>query len=238
MDFTVEFKKNSFNSSIDVYGILELEKLLKNPRSEKPLSISILKNNPAGTTQIDTEEAFNIWNLLRARYSSIETYHMMNNFVHDKELSVLLKAHLHNFNHQVRTLEDRAEKFNIRAPNRPPRTIKVSTQLNEMTDELIFRKLFHDLLAELFSLSRSIISSITNDNLRGTFRKFLTSHLNDYHKLVLLGKNKGWKDIMPSYKTTKPVKEEKISVVEANHIWNHVSLRYHQLKFNNRNLNR
>lgn len=72
-------------------------------------------------------------------------------------------------------------------------------------------------------------TTLTNDNLRGTFRKFLASHINDYEKLIALSKVKGWKEIMPSYKTTKPVKEEGISVAEANHIWNHISRRYHQM---------
>lgn len=194
------------------------------------MSFSIFKNNPSGTTQIDTEEAYNIWNLLRARYSSMETYQMLTNFVHDKELSILLKSHLDNFKHQVKILENRAETFKIKSPERPPKTVKVSMQINEMTDAFIFRKIFNDLLAELYSISRSVISSITNDNLRGAFRKFLASHINDYERLILLGKVKGWNDISPSYKTTKPVKEEKISVAETNHIWNHVAFRYHQMQ--------
>ena len=196
-------------------------------------TISVFKRARGGKEQIDIQEAFNIWNLLRARYLSAQTIQLFNNFVHDRELSILLNTFLGHFKEQISILETHGKKFKIALPKRPPLDIKFATSLNEITDEYIYLKIFADLMAQLFSLTHALRSSTTNDAFRDYVIGDLTIHIKDFEKLYKFGKLKGWEEVAPAYKTALPVTREQLSTSEAFHIWDHLSQRYDQLQLNN-----
>jgi hypothetical protein len=92
------------------------------------MSISIFKRPRGGKEQIDIQEAFNIWNLLKARYLSAQTVQLFNNFVHDRDLSIVLNTLLDHFKEQITILENYGKKFHITLPKRPPLDIKFAKQ--------------------------------------------------------------------------------------------------------------
>ncbi len=49
------------------------------------MDISFFKKSTSKTEQINMQTSHNLWNLLRARYNSIEAGQMLKNFVHDKD---------------------------------------------------------------------------------------------------------------------------------------------------------
>ena len=57
---------------------------------------------------------------------------------------------------------------------------------------------------------------------------YLLSHVQDFELLYKYGKLKGWEEVAPAYKTTKPLGKELISTSEAYHIWRNISDRYIQ----------
>jgi len=81
---------------------------------------------------------------------------------------------------------------------------------------------------EMFSLNSAVRTTLTNDRLRGIFKTFLLSHIQDFESLYEFGKLKGWEEVVPAYKTSKPVDKEAISTSEAYHIWRNISDRYIQ----------
>lgn len=192
--------------------------------------ISIFKAAKGSTPQIDSIEAFNIWNLLRTRYMSIETHTSMRNFVHDRDFLLLIDKFIMDFNGQAKLLEKEAEKYKLKLPSRPPKSLKFSTEIQEITDHFVYRRLFSDLLAELLAINRAVRTSTTNDNLRKEFVDALLGHLINFQTLYKFGKLKGWTDVEPAFKTAKPTKREMVSVSEANHLWDHISQRYDQLQ--------
>lgn len=52
------------------------------------MGISVFKKGQL--EQLDVQEVFNIWNLIRARYYSTELVKFYTNFVHDREFSIVL----------------------------------------------------------------------------------------------------------------------------------------------------
>ncbi len=50
------------------------------------MGLSIFKKNDSFREQLDVSSTYNIWELLRARYASIEATQMLRNFVHDREI--------------------------------------------------------------------------------------------------------------------------------------------------------
>lgn len=192
------------------------------------MDISIFKK-PTGTTQmIDVSTTYNLWNLLKARYDSIETTQMLKNFIHDKDLDLILENLLHNFQTQSEQLEKEAKKFKVGIPPRPAIDIKTSTRIDEITDKFIYKRISTDMVTELLSLSTAVRTTLTNDRMRNMFKDFLFSHLADLELLHKYGKLKGWEEIAPAYKTSQPVKAELLAVNEAFYLWRNINDRYIQ----------
>lgn len=150
------------------------------------MDISILKKSTANMEQIGVQTAFNLWNLLRARYNSIEAVQMLRNFVHDRDFGIVLEMLLKDFQTQTEQLEKEGKKFKIKVPSRPARDIKTSTRIDEVTDKFIYKRMYADMMAEMFSLSSSVRTTLTNDRLRNLFKNFLLSHVDDFETLYKL----------------------------------------------------
>ncbi len=192
--------------------------------------VSIIKKTKSKKELIDIQEAYNIYNLLRARYVSNQTVQLFMNFVHDTDWEITLEGFMKHFVKQIDILEELGEKFRIIMPSRPPLDVKFATRINDITDEYIYKKIYHDLVAQLMSLIHAVRSSSTNDNLRNIIIKDLIVHFEDFDTLYKFGKLKGWEETYPVFKTTMPHQEEQLSTSEAFHIWDHVSLRYEQIE--------
>ncbi|ACB84347.1 DUF3231 family protein [Natranaerobius thermophilus] len=195
-----------------------------------PKNASIFKKSLTAEQELSSMEAFNIWNSLRARYLSFETYQLFRNFVHDREFDLLLSQHQKHFQKQIKILESEASKFKVKVPDRPPEYLRTSVHIDAITDRMIFRKIFSDMLSELYLLSSAITTSTVNDNLRSHYMNFVKSHLTDYENLYKFGKLKGWVDVEPAFKTNKPGEREELATSEANHLWDHINIRYQQLQ--------
>lgn len=194
------------------------------------VNVSLFKSNKDKTENLSTIEAFNVWNILRSRYISIETYQFFRNFIHDKDFTLLVDQHLADFHNQVTTMEGLAKSYKVKVPTRPPAEIKISTQLDTVTDKYIHKKLYNDLISELTVLADAVISSTTNDRLRSHLNSFLMNHLKNYEQLYKFGKLKAWTEVEPAFKTGRSTLKEMVSVSEAYHLWEHLSYRYDQLE--------
>jgi len=191
--------------------------------------ISIVKKAMGQEERLDIQEAFNIYNLLRARYVSAQTVQLFKNFVHDVDWEIVLDKFLKHFDKQVEILEKLAEQYRIIIPNRPPLDVKFATSINDITDDYIYKKIFHDLIAQLMSLIHAVRTTSTNDKLRTIIIQDLIIHFEDFDTLYKYGKLKGWEETYPVYKTNLPHQEEQLSTSEAFHIWDHISMRYEQI---------
>ena len=192
--------------------------------------LSIFKKAKDTEERLDIQEAFNIYNLLRARYVSTQTVQLFKNFVHDIDWEIILDRFMKHFDKQIAILEELGEKFRIIMPNRPPLDVKFATSINDITDDYIYKKIYHDLIAQLMSLIHAVRSTSTNDNLRNIIIQDLTIHFEDFDILYKFGKLKGWEETYPVYKTALPHQEEQLSTSEAFHIWDHINMRYEQIE--------
>lgn len=192
--------------------------------------LSVFKKAMDREERLDIQEAFNIYNLLRARYVSAQTVQLFKNFVHDIDWETVLDGFLKHFVKQIDILEELGQKFRIIMPTRPPLDVKFATSINDISDEYIYKKIFHDLVAQLMSLIHAVRSTSTNDNLRKIIIDDLIIHFEDFDVLYKFGKVKGWEDTYPVYKTALPHEEEQLSTPEAFHIWDHINLRYEQIE--------
>jgi len=191
---------------------------------------SLIKKVTKREEELDIQEAFNIYSLLRARYVSTQTVQLFKNFVHDVDWQIILNKFQTNFEKQIDNLEKLGEKFRIIMPNRPPVDVKFATRVNDITDDYIYKKIYHDLVAELMSLTHAVRSTSTNDKLRNIIIQDLIGHFEDFDTLYKFGKLKGWEETYPVYKTSIVQLKEKLSTSEAFHIWDHIVMRYEQIE--------
>jgi hypothetical protein len=194
------------------------------------LAPTIFKKIRSANEQIDIQESFNIFNLLRARYVSMQTIQIFKNFVHDRDWDIILNGFMKHFKKQIDILEEFGSKYRIIMPGKPPLDIKFTTNINDITDEYIYKKIYHDLIAELISLIHAVRTSSTNDNLRKIIINDLKAHLADFDILYKFGKVKSWEDACPVFRTALPHEREQLSTSEAFHIWDHLNLRYEQIE--------
>ncbi len=194
------------------------------------MSVSLFKKNRGIVEQIDIQEAYNIWNWLRIRYNSMETFQFYQNLLHDRDFSLLMDSLLADTKKHMKTMEQEAEKFKIPVPDRPPLEIKFPGSINQVTDRFIYKKIFADMMAELFTISRAVRSSTTNDRLRKIFTEDMLTHIDNFELLYKYSKVKAWEDVPPAYKMAGPAVKENLTLTEAFHLWDHLSQRYDQLQ--------
>lgn len=192
--------------------------------------IPILKKAKAIKERLDIQEAYNIYSLLRARYVSTQTVQLFKNFVHDADWQLILDGFEKHFVKQSDILEKLGNKYQVIMPTKPPLDVKFSTNLNDITDEYIYKKIYHDLIVELMSLIHAVRSTSSNDNLRAVIIQDILVHFDDFDILYKLGKLKGWEETYPVYKTNMPQQKEPLATSEAFHIWDHINLRYEQIE--------
>jgi hypothetical protein len=194
------------------------------------MGVSIFKKQRGLQKQIDIQEAFNIWNLLRSRYHSVETIQFFRNFIHDADFCIILNGFHDDWEAAIQRYEGKVKKFKVKAPGRPPREFKTSVEVSIITDDWIFRRIYNDLISQMDCLSSAYRATITDDKLREFIRIDLQNHIHNFEVLYKYGKLKGWMDEPPAYKTPKPQINEDLTVSEAFHIINHLSHRYHQIQ--------
>lgn len=118
----------------------------------------------------------------------------------------------------------------FKLPLRPPEETKFSVRVNEITDKYIYNHIIADLISEMYSLSRTVRTTLTHDSLRSNFKDYLISHINDHERFSRYGKLKGWASVRPDYKTEAKHTNEPLSLGDAYHLWNHIHNRYSQLE--------
>lgn len=192
--------------------------------------VSIFKRSPKGQPTLDIAEAFGLWQLLYTRYVNLHQLNVLRNFIHDRDLAILVNVVIDNFRSQAKVLEKEGADFQVKMPQRHPKDEKLSMDVELISDEFIYNLAFTRIRDDLFVLSRTVRSAATNDRFRGVLRDFLTTQVNSFNEAVKYGKVKEWQNPAPTYKTARGVKKENLDVGEAFHLWDHLSLRYDQIQ--------
>ncbi|MEC9489036.1 MAG: DUF3231 family protein, partial [Halanaerobium sp.] len=174
-------------------------------------------------------EAFNIWNILRGRYHSVEMFRFFLNFIHDRDFAALVLDLLKDNEADGKKLEDEAKKYKVPTPGRPPARFSVKGNIPQVNDSFIYDIVYIDMTNEQFALTRAVQTSTFNDPVREMMVELLKRNILSVTDLLKYGKLKGWVDITPAFKVNENTKVEEISASEANHIWDHLNLRYDQL---------
>lgn len=180
--------------------------------------------------QIDAIEAFNLWDILNSKYHEIERLEILQHFVHDTDLKLIIKYIVQELNENVSILKKIMSKYKVIAPgeNRiigpPPCNIEM------YTDEFIAGEILLYIQEHIENLLRLLRTSMTNDDIRTTISKMAKETINQEPKIVSYMAAKGWIKMCPRYNNVPATVTENISAAEAYHLWDHLCYRYDNIQ--------
>ena len=182
------------------------------------------KKNP---TQVDCQEAYNLWDALTSRYNTIQQVLIFHNFVHDKDFSLLLKhAYMELMDKQVNKLEQIMNDHQLALPKRPPQNIHTPDNVEAYEDRFLASIVINMMQENITQQLRFIRTTLTNESIRKTFVDFLNEGVNLYDTAIKYMKLRGWLGVPPLYKQVPPENKEFLDSGEAYHLWDHLSARY------------
>lgn len=182
------------------------------------------KKNP---TQVDCQEAYNLWDALVSRYNAIQQMQILHNFVHDKDFSLLLKhAYMELMDKQANKLEQIMNAYQLALPKRPPQHIKTPANVEAYEDRFIAAIAINMIQENITQQIRFIRTTLTNESVRKTFIDFLGEGADLYDTAIKYVKLKGWLSIPPLYKQTPSDSKESLDSGEAYQLWDHLAARY------------
>ena len=182
------------------------------------------KKNP---TQVDCQEAYNLWDALTSRYNAIQLMQILHNFVHDKDFSLLLKhAYMELMDKQANKLEQLMNDYQLALPKRPPQSIKTPANVEAYEDRFLAAIAINMIQENITQQIRFIRTSLTNESVRKTFIDFLGEGADLYDSAIKYVKLKGWLSIPPLYKQVPSENKESLDSGEAYQLWDHLAARY------------
>jgi spore coat protein CotF len=193
---------------------------------------SILKRNPQYKQQlVDTQEAFNLWDILKSNYLIVEKLNSWEIFAHDLDLKIVLRNILAEKERNIQILEKQLQKYSIKGSNQKNR-VAINTPVNPevLQDELIANEAFLYIQEHVENLLRAVRTSFTNDGVRHVFLKMTIATIELADKMVQYLKLKGWIETPPLYLDIPATLTEKLTTVEAYHLWDQLTYRYDNLR--------
>jgi spore coat protein CotF len=191
----------------------------------------ILKVKPEKRQQlIDIREAFNLWDILSSKYLALERLHIWKNIAHDLDLNIIIDASIKTIKDNISILEKKMEQYSIKAPDRNRSFGKFPDNSKMVTDEFIALEIFLYYQEHIENLTKVLRSTVTNDSLRSAFKKMTIKTINETDILVTYLKLKGWIGTPPLYKQIPENVEAKLGVAEASDLWDHLTLRYDNIR--------
>ncbi|MCR3923308.1 MAG: DUF3231 family protein, partial [Firmicutes bacterium] len=113
---------------------------------------------------------------------------------------------------------------------RPPKSVRTPANAEAFSDRYMM-KLIMTLIQENIDMHlRAVQTTLTNESLRASFRKYLDVELDIYNMALNYSKLKGWIGSPPMYPQSPSGLKEKLGSGEAYHLWDHLSARYDTLE--------
>lgn len=188
-------------------------------------------NQPTAQQQLlDIAESFNLWDILKSKYMTIERIQIWQNFTHDIELKALLKLYVQDLFSDKKLLEKELSKFAMKTPDNHIVGLQSSVNPDMIRDQFIANDIFLYLQEDIETLLRSFRSSTTNEQVRSLLLRMTQESIERLDGIVKYLRLKGWIEVPPLYPHIPKNVTEKIDNSEAYHLWDHLTFRYDNVR--------
>lgn len=179
---------------------------------------------------IDVREAFNLWDLLKSKYYILENLETYEQFVHDVDLKIILANYIKTFRKNKHILEELMRRYAVMGPEQNRGASNWAGNPETIRDEFAASSMMLYMQEHIVNLLRSSRTSVTNDYCRSVILKMLKQTIRKTDTLYKYMKIKGWIEAPPIYLNSPGGTMEKISCVTAAYLWDHLTLRYDNLR--------
>jgi len=177
--------------------------------------------------QIDCQEAYNLWDALKSRYDAVQLIQVYQNFVHDVDFKVLVsQTFMELMDQHIKKIEKQMNTYQLLLPDRPPKSVRTPSNTEALEDKFIATRFISLFQENVTQQLRFIRTSLTNDDVRKMFVKFLKDEVDLYNNAIKYVKLKGWLGTPPMYKQVPEGSKEFLDAGEAFHLFDHLTARY------------
>lgn len=148
---------------------------------------------------INVSEVFHLWNHLVQRYNVIYITNVLETFVKDEDLKLILQIGSKTLGKHVTVLEKEMLAYGIPLPTRPPKQTQTTVSLEMFSDRYSFRRILRGIQGFLPTHTQAFIHS-TSPKIRDLFMSFMFEEMKLYDKFIEYGKIKGYEISPPIYK--------------------------------------
>lgn len=187
----------------------------------------------ARQSMIDTREAANLWDILKAKYDILEYTETNLQLAHDIDLKLMLEISAKHFQKDIKNLESLLKKYQIKGPDQNRLASNWASNAEITRDEYIATSILTFVQEHIENSLRASRTSITNDHIRRMFMDMAIETLHGEEKLVKYLKLKGWIDTPPLYLNSPAEINEKVCAATASQLWDHVTFRYDNIRKTN-----
>jgi hypothetical protein len=165
----------------------------------------IEKITSLGKSRTDKQKLLNsievgmIWDVLAARYDTIETTRVLLSFAKDKDLKFILQQGEKFLSREARIMEELTIEFGIASPMRPSANPLSIHDTEVVTDRYIFRQVLNGIQSFLPVLTYAFTRSISA-RIRDIFASFIAEELKLYSEFMEYGTFKGWVNSPPAFR--------------------------------------
>lgn len=149
---------------------------------------------------INVSEVYHLWNHLMQRYNVIYITNLLNSFVKDNDLKLVLDSGTKTLTKHTELLEKELLNYGIPLPLRPPKHIQETVNFELISDRYIYRRILRGIQAFLPVHTMAFIHS-TSPKLRDLFMSFMNEEMKIYDKYLEYGKIKDYLIRPPEYRS-------------------------------------
>ncbi|WP_006520629.1 DUF3231 family protein [Desulfoscipio gibsoniae] len=148
---------------------------------------------------INVSEVYHLWNHLMQRYNVIHVTNLLNSFVKDNDLKLVLNSGSKTLTKHIKLLEKELLNYGIPLPNRPPKNVQKTVNAELISDKQIYRRILRGIQAFLPVHNMAFIHS-TSPKIRDLFMSFMVEEMKIYDKYLEYGKIKDYLIKPPVYR--------------------------------------
>lgn len=148
---------------------------------------------------INVSEVYHLWNHLMQRYNVIYVTNLLNSFVKDDDLKLVLNSGNKTLTKHTKLLEKELLNYGIPLPLRPPKQTQKTVNSELISDRQIYRRILRGIQAFLPVHIMAFIHS-TSPKLRDLFMSFMVEEMKIYDAYLEYGKIKDYLIKPPVYR--------------------------------------
>ena len=148
---------------------------------------------------INVSEVYHLWNHLMQRYNVIFVTNLLNSFVKDNDLKLVLDSGNKTLTKHTKLLEKELLNYGIPLPIRPPKQNQETVDFELISDRHIYRRILRGIQAFLPVHTMAFIHS-TSPKLRDLFISFMGEEMKIYDEYLEYGKIKDYLIRPPVYR--------------------------------------